>query len=157
MKIPLVSARGQGPTTLAAFDAALIQAGIANFNLIKLSSVIPPGSTIVQPARVDPGGAWGDRLYIVLAESRVDTPNAEAWAGIGWVQDPDTNKGLFVEHEGSSEAQVRRDMELTLKALVNNRPGEFGEPQYRLEGAVCSDQPVCALVAAVFDTAPWHS
>jgi hypothetical protein len=41
-----------------------------------------------------------------MAEMRVDTPNIEAWAGIGWVQDKETGKGLFVEHEGNSQHTV---------------------------------------------------
>ena len=38
LDISITSGLGQGPTTLAAFDAALRDAGIANFNLIRLSS-----------------------------------------------------------------------------------------------------------------------
>ena len=40
------TATGTGRTLLAAFDDALLAAGVANFNLITLSSVIPPGSSI---------------------------------------------------------------------------------------------------------------
>jgi pyruvoyl-dependent arginine decarboxylase len=46
MKIKIASGVGTGPTTLAAFDAALNHAGVANYNIIKLSSVIPPKTTI---------------------------------------------------------------------------------------------------------------
>ena len=42
MKIRLSSGRGEGPTPLAAFDAALLDAGVSNYNLLPLSSVIPP-------------------------------------------------------------------------------------------------------------------
>jgi Pyruvoyl-dependent arginine decarboxylase (PvlArgDC) len=76
--IRLTSGFGTGPTRLAAFDAALREAGIANFNLILLSSVIPAGSELVDAGaaaepRSPPIGDWGDRLYIVLADQRVDT------------------------------------------------------------------------------------
>src|SRR5579884_3429211 len=114
MKIYLSTGLGNGPTKLAAFDAALSDAGVANYNLLRLSSVIPPKADIKEfpdglPADLRPG-EWGDRLYVVMAEKRVDTPNVEAWAGIGWVQDKETGKGLFVEHEGESEKAVRRDI-----------------------------------------------
>lgn len=39
------------PTALSAFDAALMDAGIANYNLIYLSSVIPGGSVIKRTGR----------------------------------------------------------------------------------------------------------
>ena len=46
LPIRLSRATGTGPTALAAFDAALRGAGTANFNLVRLSSVIPPASTV---------------------------------------------------------------------------------------------------------------
>lgn len=45
--IYVTSGIGEGQTNLSAFDAALWDAGIANFNLIKLSSVIPPHSKVL--------------------------------------------------------------------------------------------------------------
>ncbi len=47
MKIYISSGRGTGPTSLSAFDAALNEAGVANYNLIRLSSIIPPDSKII--------------------------------------------------------------------------------------------------------------
>ncbi len=44
MKIKVTYGIGEGATKLAAFDRALFDAGIANYNLIKLSSVIPENS-----------------------------------------------------------------------------------------------------------------
>jgi len=147
---------GTGPTTLAAFDAALRQAGIANFNLLILSSVIPPGSRVVVansgPPKVN--GDWGDRLYVVLAAERVQERNVEAWAGLGWVQGPD-GRGLFVEHHGHSEATVRADITATLDSMTCGRPEEFGPIQMRVAGTTCEDEPVCALVAAVYESQPW--
>jgi arginine decarboxylase len=148
---------GLGPTKLAAFDGALRATGVANFNLIRLSSVIPPG-TDVRPVLgpvAQIRGEWGDRLYVVMAEQRVDEPGEEAWAGIGWVQDAATGKGLFVEHEGLSEGSVRGDIEDSLEALVAGRPDEFGPPHVVVHGATCHDRPTCALVVAVYETAGW--
>lgn len=155
--IEVTTGVGCGPTKLAAFDAALLSAGVANFNLIVLSSVIPPGSavTYVEESVANVHGQWGDRLYVVMAESRVDEPGQQAWAAIGWVQDPSSGKGLFVEHEGHSEADVRRDVAATLASMVASRDHPFGEPEYVIEGTVCRDEPACALVVAVFGAAPW--
>ena len=47
-EIRLSTGVGVADTSLAAFDAALYEAGIGNFNLLPLSSVIPPGADIVQ-------------------------------------------------------------------------------------------------------------
>ncbi len=161
MQIYIVPGIGTGPTTLSAFDAALNSAGIANFNLIKLSSVIPPNATIVPQDQPLPAGTlpgeWGDRLYVVMAEQRGDTPNVEAWAGIGWVQDQETGRGLFVEHEGQSEQAVRRDITHSLEALMATRNVDFGEIQMQVVGRVCTHHPVCAMVAAVYQVSDWEN
>lgn len=162
MKIHIASGIGTGPTTLAAFDAALNHAGIANYNLLRLSSVIPPQSEIIQnlntsiPKDVLPG-EWGDRLYLVMAEQREDKPNAEAWAGIGWVQDPETKKGLFVEHEGNSEKQVRLDITQSLIALMATRNVDFGPITMQVTGRTCTNHPVCAMVVAAFQSSDWEN
>jgi arginine decarboxylase len=159
MNINITTGTGTGPTELSAFDAALNDAGVANFNLLCLSSVVPPNSTIVIHEGTLPTikGDWGDRLYIVMAHQRVSNPGGEAWAGIGWVQDKVTKKGLFVEHEGTSEKSVRWDIEHSLKGLMETRGIDFGEINMVVEGGICTDKPFCAMVVAVYESAGWES
>lgn len=52
MKIYIAPGKGVGATELGAFDAALNDSGIANFNLIRLSSVIPPLTEVVEVDRI---------------------------------------------------------------------------------------------------------
>jgi arginine decarboxylase len=162
MKIHVTAGTGTGTTKLSAFDAALNDAGVANYNLLRLSSVIPPESTVVThdtepiPDHLLPG-VWGDRLYIVMAEQRVETPNEEAWAGIGWVQEGTTRKGLFVEHEGSSEQAVRNDIEQSLRGLMKTRGIDFGEIHMHVTGITCIVEPACALVIAVYQASDWNN
>jgi len=40
----IVAATGVGKTELNAFDKALFEAGISEYNLVKVSSIIPPGA-----------------------------------------------------------------------------------------------------------------
>jgi arginine decarboxylase len=158
MKINLSAGTGVGPTELAAFDHALVNAGVANFNLIYLSSVLPPNSDVIinETAHI-PEGGWGDRLYVVMAQMRTSHRNQEAWAGIGWMQDPETKKGLLVEHEGHSEDEVRSDIQNSLEALALNRGMQFGPIQMHVIGKKCVALPVCALVVAVFESTMWNT
>jgi arginine decarboxylase len=154
--LPVLAGTGVGSTSLAAFDAALRDAGVANFNLLRLSSVIPPRTEVDTTGRAPlPEGGWGDRLYCVYAEQHADLPGVEAWAGIGWVQRLDGEGGLFVEHEGPTEAFLTAAIEASLADLVAGRAEEFGEVHKALVGVTCTDQPVCALVVAAYETAPW--
>lgn len=158
MHIQVTDGVGVGPTELSAFDQALVKAGVANYNLIYLSSVLPPASEVEITNEPQPlAGDWGDRLYVVMAQQRASQPGSEAWAGIGWIQDPVTNKGLLVEHEGHSEDEVRSDITNSLQALADNRGMTFGPPQMHVSGVQCADKPVCALVVAVFESNAWET
>lgn len=158
MKIKISEGTGIGPTQLSAFDQALVHAGVANFNLIYLSSVLPPESQVVAAKDGEvPAGNWGDRLYVVMAQQRTSIRNEEAWAGIGWIQDKKTGQGLLVEHEGHSEAEVTGNIHASLSALARNRHTEFGPIHMKVTGTRCIDLPVCALVVAVFESTPWRA
>lgn len=160
MHIFITPGTGSAETRLSAFDAALDDAGIANLNLITLSSVIPPGAKIRcgRPDEVleTQGAQWGDRLYCVLAECRVTDPGTEAWAGIGWWQGDD-GRGLFVEEHGASEHDLRAELTASIQGCVAHRDRSLDDGDWGLvvQGMTCVDKPVCALVAAVYQTEGW--
>jgi len=159
LTIAVRSAIGHGPTKLAAFDDALQSTNIANFNLILLSSVIPAGARIVTdsgPTTSRPSGAWGDRLYVVMAEKRSTLPGECVAAGIGWVQEPDTGRGLFVEHEGDDPATVERDIRTSLNAMMARRSESFGPIRHHIVSETTPPgSSACALVVATFQSQPW--
>ncbi len=157
MKINITTGTGVGPTEISAFDHALVSAGVANFNLIYLSSVLPPDSdvTAIDGPITDIPGKWGDRLYVVMSQTRTSQRNQEVWAGIGWMQDPATKRGLLVEHEGHTEAEVRADIQNSLQALAQNRSMQFGPISMVVTGKKCIALPVCALAVAVFESTGW--
>ena len=104
LDITIRSGSGTGRTLLSAFDHALQGAGVADFNLVTLSSVIPPASRIRSVEGVLPGG-HGDLLFCVRAQAFAERDGDEAWAGLGWCVD-ETGGGLFVEHHGETEQSV---------------------------------------------------
>lgn len=146
---------GDGRTRLSAFDAALRSAGVADFNLIRLSSVIPGGSDVLEVgAREQLTGSFGAALYCVYAVGWASTPHSEAWAGVGWSRSPD-GSGLFVEHSGMSRADVEHDLTVSLDDLSLRRGGGFAPEGQMLTSIRCTDRPVCALVIATYKTADW--
>ncbi len=159
IRIPVVAVVGYGPTDLAAFDAALVGAGVADRNLIVLSSVLPPASYVRRVDRIGncPGG-WGDRLYVVMAQARTSEPDTQVWAGIGWVQDH-TGRGLLVEHHADSGDALHKTIDTSLNALLNSRgnPSMPRRGSHVIGGRSDGTESVCALVVAVFESAPWES
>jgi arginine decarboxylase len=155
MRIIITSGTGEGLTELSAFDNALHQAGIANYNLIRLSSVIPPGSEIVIKKIDWNNKEYGHRLYLVYSEFSATKPGGEAWAGLGWITDEKTGKGLLVEHHGSSEAKVKKQINDSLKRMQDYRPDNYGKVSHKVVGIKCKGKPVCAIVAAVYKSEGW--
>jgi arginine decarboxylase len=156
LRIRVAPGVGRGPTALAAFDAALIDAGVANYNLICLSSVIPPQARIERVRHMTPEGDWGRRLYVVLSEMREGRPGHTACAGIGWVQERDTGRGLFVELHDGRRDRLERSITATLQAMQRNRGVELGPVRSEIAEVRCDGDPVCALVVAVYKCEPWE-
>jgi arginine decarboxylase len=168
LEIRVSAGRGIGLTRLSAFDAALRDAGVADFNLVRLSSVIPPGGIISEvPGGEQIQGRTGDILHCVYADSYASTPGEEAWAGVAWAQRPEdgpeiaarpdlAGSGVFVEHSAISQALVERDLRASLADLTRNRIGEFPRRGRLLSSARCVDHPVCALVIASYSTQSWN-
>jgi arginine decarboxylase len=165
MTITVVRGVGQGQTLLSAFDAALWRAGAHNYNLMPLSSVIPPGSRVVTSDRREVRMAeFGHRLYVVKAEARADEPGTVIGAGLGWLQWGD-GRGVFVEHELSqphgscAEVELRLKDEITssLRDLAHVRCVEFDPDQVGTEVAATrvESRPACALVMAVYQAEGW--
>jgi arginine decarboxylase len=154
-RLPVLSATASGQTALAAFHRALMTLDIGRYNLVRLSSVIPPEVPVVPGSRAVVDGGWGDRLYCVYAEQRTSTPGEEAWACVGWVQRLDGLGGWLVEHEGASEGYVTQAVQHSLEDMVADSEHEFTPPQSVVTGVRCEHAPVCALVVVPFATVPW--
>lgn len=156
MKIHIAQSTASAPTELAAFDTCLQECGVANQNIIYLSSIIPPGSEIVFEPPVYEDNHFGNRLYCVMAQQREVRPNVQAWAGIGWVVDRKTGKGLFVEHEGHSEDEIKQDITKTLSDMMERRSEtKWSKINMVVNGVTCVDKPVCAMVVAAYQSEGW--
>ena len=68
------------------------------------------------------------------------------WAGVGWSQDRETGRGLFVEHEGVREQDVREQITASLRDLQAIRGLDLGPIHTSVVGAMCTGAPTCALV-----------
>ncbi|GAA2106878.1 hypothetical protein GCM10009841_26460 [Microlunatus panaciterrae] len=157
LTIRVSSGTGIGRTRLSAFDAALRDAGVANFNLIRLSSVIPPGSDVLEVDGSEQlAGGYGDMLYCVYADAYASTPNEQAWAGVAWSsRDDQSGAGLFVEHHASSRKSLEHDLRASLDDLSVGRGGGYHHGGSVIASVECHDHPVCAVVVATYKRSGW--
>jgi len=116
MDIKVTYGRAEGLTKLSAFDKALFNAGIGNYNLIRLSSAIPDGSNVTIEKINWNYKEHGYKLYVVLSKCIETSRNNYAFAGLGWItQKKHIGKGFFVEHCNSSEDEVKNKIKKIVK------------------------------------------
>jgi arginine decarboxylase len=148
---------GTGRTALSAFDAALRDAGVANFNLVRLSSVIPPGSNVVD-VRGDEQltGGHGDLLYCVYAVDVAMQRDETVWAGVGWSLARDgSGGGLFVEHTAAHKDALEHDLAASLDDMARSRGGQYAPAGSVLASATCTGTPAAAVVVATYKREGW--
>lgn len=163
MNIHITSGFGTGKTLLSSFDAALQAVGVSNYNLIQLSSVIPPHAKIIKKKYTTSPEEYGHKLYVVKAEMRSDSNGEWIGAGVGWFQLPD-GSGLFVEHEGkaSSEEEMRKklteDITNSLQDLCmfRNYLVKDGDIHMKLSITQIKEKPTTVLVLAVYQSEGWN-
>ncbi|MFT4216328.1 MAG: pyruvoyl-dependent arginine decarboxylase [Micropruina sp.] len=155
--IRVTAGSGTGRTTMAAFDAALRSAGVADHNLIRLSSIIPGRAEVqICSAEEQLHGEFGDALYCVYAVAFATERGDAAWSGVGWSRAADgSGRGLFVEHAGHAEEQVRTMITSSLTDMSNGRDNAFVFENMVLSSALCSVRPACSVVVATYRTAGW--
>ncbi|MHB8415303.1 MAG: pyruvoyl-dependent arginine decarboxylase [Acidiferrobacteraceae bacterium] len=114
-----VSGASEGYTPLNAFDGALLAAGVGNTNLMKMSSIVPPGSREVPVGSLTlPPGAL---VPVAYAAMESDIPGSMICAGVAaaWPRDA-SRPGLIMEyhahgHREDAESVVRRMAEEGMK------------------------------------------
>lgn len=107
-EIFLVKGVGKERERLASFEMALRDAGIAEFNLVKVTSIFPPRCKVISPEKGAKKLKPGQILYVVLAESSTNEPNRLIAASIGLAVPKDAEQyGYLSEHHSYGETSSK--------------------------------------------------
>jgi len=109
-RVTLVAGAAEGRTALNAFDGALLAAGVGNLNLIKVSSILPPGCRVVAGADIAPGTLTPTAYGSVTSH----TPGEIIAAAIA-VGQSRQGFGVIMEYAGSGRAG---DAERVVREMV---------------------------------------
>jgi arginine decarboxylase len=96
----LVAGAADGETALNAFDKALLDAGVGDTNLVRLSSILPPFCDHVDPLPLPPG-ALVPVAYASMTSSKIGGTITAAVA-VAIPEDP-TQPGLIMEYHGEGD------------------------------------------------------
>ncbi len=140
----LVSGASEGETELNAFDNALLEAGIGDVNLVKVSSIMPPGVEVLDELSSLPRGAF---LPVVYASVSSSTPGTVLSAAVGFGRCED-GFGVIMEASGigRSEEEVRKEVEDKIRFALARRGLELKE--LRVTSISCKVKKCAAVVAA---------
>jgi arginine decarboxylase len=126
-KVFLVRGRGRHKEKLVSFEKALREAGIAPYNLVRVSSIYPPycryvakgtGLKLLKPGQI---------LFVVLSENATDEPGRLISASIGMaVPDDPAHYGYLAEHSdiGKSAGETGRHTEYLAAEMLATKLGE---------------------------------
>ncbi len=105
----LVAGRAEGFTRLNAFDQALLAAGVGDTNLVRMSSILPPGCDRAESLKLP----YGALVPVAYARQDSSTPGERIAAAVAVAVPLDPGlPGLIMEHHGAGrreevEAKVR--------------------------------------------------
>ncbi|WP_123538076.1 pyruvoyl-dependent arginine decarboxylase [Halosimplex salinum] len=144
-----------GPTAMSSFDAALAEAGVHNYNLVALSSVVPAEASVERVGTAPDLGPAGDALYAVVGrETLLPGVDGDACAGLGWIRS-ESGRGLFYEASGTDPDAVERAVRAGLQRGTELREWTFSaDPEVVVESVPAhdADHATAVVVAAYGDS-----
>jgi arginine decarboxylase len=143
--IRILAGSATGPTALSARDAALADAGVHNYNLVTLSSVIPAEATLERVDEAPELGPTGARLHVVEGAATTAGP-ATVRAGLAWTRGDD-GAGLFYETGAEiDETTIRERLERGITAGRRLRGWGAGDIETLVTRATADDGAYASAV-----------
>ncbi|NLJ75662.1 MAG: arginine decarboxylase, pyruvoyl-dependent [Peptococcaceae bacterium] len=129
----------EGNNQLNAFDNALLKSGIGNLNLLRVTSILPPG-VVYSPGLEIPAGSLVPTAYGYVI-SDVPGEQIAAAVGVGLSRD---SFGVIMEYEGKcSSKDAEKAIEKMLKEAFAARGMELADTkivatEHRVEKIACA-------------------
>jgi len=114
-KFFLVAGDADGLSSLNAFDLALIRAGVGDTNLIKLSSILPPGCEQIEPIIIPPGSLLPVAYASTTSELYYEVLSSAVAIGIPVDK---TQAGLIMEYSERGSTSFPPDAERHVRGMV---------------------------------------
>ncbi|HOC69659.1 MAG TPA: arginine decarboxylase, pyruvoyl-dependent [Candidatus Hydrogenedentes bacterium] len=103
-KIFLTRGVGRHREKLSSFEMALRDCGIAQFNLVRVSSIYPPGCKFVKPEKGLAEMKPGQIVHVVMSESATNEPRRLIAASVGVAIPKDSGQfGYLSEHHSCGQ------------------------------------------------------
>ncbi|QNB46073.1 arginine decarboxylase, pyruvoyl-dependent [Thermanaerosceptrum fracticalcis] len=125
----VVAGSSEGRSSLTAFDGALLKAGIGNINLIRVSSILPPGAVYKPDLEIPPGSLVPTAYGSIVCKEPGKVIAAAVGVGVS-----ENNFGVIMEYSGYS---TKQEAEETIRKMV--------EEAFALRGMKLVDVKIAAV------------
>lgn len=160
-KLFFTRGKGIGDMELESFEAALRDAGIERFNLVEVSSIIPPNCEIVKKEEGAKMLSTGQIVFLVLSREESNEPNRLIASSVGMAKPKDASQhGYLSEYKsfGESEETAGREAELLATQMLASTLGVQQLDAQTVKTSSISQSAVvgkngkwtCTVAAAVF-------
>lgn len=162
----LTSGIGRHKEKLASFELALRDAGIQMFNLVHVSSIFPPGCTIIEREegleRLNPG----EIVYCVMSREATNEPGRRVAASIGLaIPQDDRLYGYLSEHHALGQGEkaagdyaedLAAEMLASTLGIIFDIDSSYDEKRelFRIDGRIVNTRNITAF-AQVDDEGRW--
>ncbi|HZK25718.1 MAG TPA: arginine decarboxylase, pyruvoyl-dependent [Oscillospiraceae bacterium] len=141
-KFKIVAAAAEGNHKLTAFDNALLEAGIGNVNLVRISSILPPSAQQDQDLFLPPGSL----VPTAYGAMTCDQPGLKIAAAVGVGFSSDTF-GVIMEYSGTCS---KEEAEAKIASMLADAFARRGMPLVKtdIRGVEHTVESIgCALAA----------
>jgi len=113
-KLHLTKGVGKHREKLSSFEMALRSAGIASYNLVRVSSIFPPHCKLISPQEGTKIHRPGQIVYVVMSENATNEPHRLVAASVGVAIPKDRSQyGYLAEHHSFGQ--------------TDNKAGDYAE------------------------------
>ncbi len=154
-KFFLTKGIGTGNYRLLAFEMALRDAGISPYNLVTVSSIIPPRCELIPREKGIKMIDQGSIVFLVLGRSDSNKKNERITAGLGLAIPKDRNHyGYISEYddkgvEPEAAAKLVENMAATMLKSISDKDTDFTLRNV-VQSGVVGDKWLSVISAAVF-------
>lgn len=106
----VVSGSSEGDSLLTAFDKALLKAGVGNINIIRVTSILPPGAEYNPELEIPPGSLVPTAFASIVSDEPGKTISAAVGVGVA-----DNSYGVIMEY---SDFVTKEEAEEKIRSMV---------------------------------------
>jgi arginine decarboxylase len=143
----ICAGNGKGQSELTSFDDALKNSGIANYNIVKVSSILPKNAMKREKVEIEEGNVLYTAFSAISSNKKGDVISAAIAAGI---PDDNSKTGVIMEYSRNcNKAEAEQKVKEMVREAMANRGYEIKEILLASKEVLCDGNGYVTAIAAI--------